>query len=151
YCEEAGERYVQAAEKLVLGNNPSFETRERNRRLADVTATRALLKAPGFTLAWDKVRDLTEDRDWHNDYRITPPPGLAIGYPMLRIWPLKAPLKIADSTLLSRLPIADFAEKQSPSHERRLPFGIEKRRTDPVTGVVHVDLLYRGQVLDMST
>ena len=151
YSGEAAERFAQAAEKLIMAGNPAMESKERARRTADVTTARAYIKSPEFTLEFAKVKDLTEDRDFTADVRITPGPGRRIGYPLVRIRPVKAPLRVADATLLARLPIADFAEQQAPMHERKLPFGFEKQRTDPVTGTAPIDLLYRGHVYDLST
>jgi hypothetical protein len=150
YCVEAGERYVQAAEKLILGNNPNFESSERNRRLADVKSTAALLKAPEFTLNWSRIEDRTDDRDWQIDYRVAPASGLAVGIPMLRINQPKSPLKIADASLLSRLPIPDFSEGK-PSVEKRIYLAFDKQRNDPVAGSTSVDLLYRGRICEMTT
>lgn len=45
YCEEAGMRYAQAAEKLILAGNANLESSERKRKLADVATTRSTLVA----------------------------------------------------------------------------------------------------------
>ncbi len=150
YCVEAGERYVQAAEKLILGDNPNFESSERNRRLADVKATVALLKAPEFTLDWSRVEDPTDTRDLQIDYRMAPAPGLATGIPMLRINPPQGPLKVADATLLARLPIPEFYEGKA-SVDKRIYFAFGDKRTEPVVGKTNVDLLYRGRTYEMAT
>ena len=154
YCEEAGERYVQAAEKLILGNNPAFETRERDRRLFKAKNTRALLKSPEFTLDWgDRNRSLFEAIEWSIAYIITPAQDLAVGYPVLRIDPLSGPLRLANPMMSTRLRIDDFADRKvaAVNHTRVVQFAFQKERTTSGSGEVCVDLLYRGHIFEMKT
>jgi hypothetical protein len=153
YCVEAGERYAQAAEKLILGPNPALETHERNRRLARVKETRDRLKAPDFSLVWDKVEDRTDDKEWSLSYRVAPEPGRPVGFPTLRITSAAAPFRIADQTLQPRLPLLDFADREKPAAavEKRIPFAFESKKPEEIAGQVRVDLLYRGQIFEMTT
>ncbi len=152
YCEEAAERYAAAAQSLILGRNPSFEAREKARRLASVTATRAQLKAPSFHPDWRKSRDLTDrEKPWEIVYRVTPAPGLTVGYPHLRYLPPKGPIRQKDVTPETRAVISDLAQGKSSTYERNVVYAFTGDAPENATGQVRVDLFYRGQVYDMTT
>ena len=152
YCEEAGERYAQAAQDLILGRNPSLEAREKARRLASVTATRLQLKAPEFNLDWRKA-EYQHDRDkpWPIIYSVSPTPGLNVGFPALRHFPPKGPIQLKDVVPETRIAITDLAQGKSTSFERKVVYSFSPNATENASGQVQVDLFYRGRVFDMTT
>ena len=156
YCEEAGERYVLAAERLMLGSDPNLDSREQARRLAAAKPVRASLPLKPFALKWPKVKDLTDERSFAIGYTVEPPPGLPPGYPLFAVSKLAAPLKLADPTVASRQPVLDFAERSPPAASYTRPLALTRgepkdREKEAPPSAVEMTLLHRGHRLMMKT
>ena len=145
FAKETATRFVDDAEQLIMigaDKNPTSE--DRARVLAEVKPIRDALDIQGYNVSPDEPSiELTDRRDFRVGFRITPPAGQPVGYPVLR-FRTDGPCKLPADATTARKPIADFVDFGKSSTQEVRNAEVDLASVSKAPGLIEVEVWYRG-------
>ncbi len=145
FAKETAARFVDDAERLIMmGADKDPTPEDRTRLSAEVNPAKQALAIQDYSVTPDEPSiELTDRRNFRVGFKIKPPGGQPVGYPVLR-YVTGGPCKLPTDVTSGRRPITDYVDFQRPVRNETQDAEVDLTAVSKSSGVIEAEVWYRG-------